>query len=86
MITIRRNSTTHVALMYMRMMKKPVSLQNIFDLSPDKFQQMYRVSRSMRVLLNLQFAEQVGECYAITQLGINALYSMVREQPAKENV
>jgi len=72
--------------MYMRMMRKPVSLQDIYNLSPVKFQQMYRVSRSMRVLLNLQFAQQVEDCYAITQLGVDALYRIVKEQPAKENV
>lgn len=86
MITIKRNSKTHLTLMYLRMMKRPVSIQEVYDLSPKKFEQRYRISRSMKVLLGLQFAQQVGTCYAITQLGIDALYTIVKEQPAKENV
>jgi hypothetical protein len=84
-INIKRNSPTHVALLYLKMKSLHLSAkEDIYNLSPLKFQRPSKLDRSLDVLLRMGFAIQLNECYAITSAGKDALRRIVVEQPSKE--
>ncbi len=86
-INIKRNSPTHITLLYLKMKQYHLSTkEDIYNLSPSKFRRPSTLDRSLDVLIRMKFAIPVNNCYAITSLGQQALRQLVREQPCKEKI
>jgi hypothetical protein len=85
-INIKRNSPTHVALLYLKMKRNRLSTkEDIYNLSPLKFPRPSKLDRSLDVLVRMGFAIEKDSCYTITTRGTLALPQLVKEQPSKEN-
>lgn len=86
MINIKRSSTTHVVLSYLRMRKSnSVSLQDIYNFNPNKFQHPYIVKRALDRLIKKGFVTCKDSCYTITVQGVYALPKIVQQQPVENN-
>lgn len=84
MINIKRASTTHTVLMYLRMKdRKPSTKESIYKFSPDRFDAPYVVQRSLDVLIRQQFAICKNEQYTITSQGKDALRFITAQQPVE---
>ena len=81
MVLVRRSSTSHVILLYLKMKKEFISLSSIFAFSPQKFASEYNVRRSLKRLHSIGLVSCTNECYAITNEGIQQLYLIVKNQP-----
>lgn len=85
MINIKRNSPTHVALMYLKIKGAKFSNENdLVALSPTKYKNRpSNALRSLQVLVRQGFATSSNSGYTITHLGSQALYQIVKEQTSK---
>jgi hypothetical protein len=84
MIAIKRASTGHVALLYLRMKNTWVSVDDLYNLSPAKYEHKYIAKRALDRLVNQKLAIVSESMYHITQSGKDACYAIVREQPKYE--
>lgn len=83
-INIKRSSTSHVALLYLKMMNTFVTVENVFNLSPAKYEYRYRAQRALDTLVRQGLAFCRNNMYHITHEGKQACFTIVREQPAYE--
>jgi hypothetical protein len=61
--------------------------KDLLALSPTKYNNRLSTAiRSLNVLVRQQFAIKTEKGYTITQLGSQALYQIVKEQPRRETV
>ena len=88
MISIKRNSPTHVALCYLKTRGHKWSTEDdLMALSPTKYnKRLSTVIRSLDVLVRNKFAIKSNKGYTITKLGIDALRQIISEQPSKANL
>lgn len=85
-ILVQRASKSHTVLLYLRMKRdKGATADQIFEFSPNKFQYLNLVYRSLERLLTHGFAKQDGNMYTITQHGIDYLSHIVATQPKHVN-
>lgn len=77
---IKRNSTTHTALLYLKMKNNWISKNDLFKLSPAKYQQEYRAKRALDQLVFHNFAIIADNMYHITQIGKDVCYAIPKEQ------
>lgn len=82
-ILIKRNSTTHVALLYLKMIHKPASKENLFNLAPAKYKEINKAELALQKLVSLGFAKIRNDKYTITPLGISAIPLIIKQQPKK---
>ena len=80
MIPIRRNSTAHLALLYLKMKNNWVSTKHLLKLSPSKYEYEYLAKRALDKLVHNGFAVSKQNMYHITPQGINACFAIPREQ------
>lgn len=80
MTLIKRNSTVHIALQYLRMKRTWVTKENLFALSPTKYKKASKAEESLNRLVTMGFALKDESCYIITDDGINYLPLIVKEQ------
>lgn len=80
MIPVKRDSQTHVALLYMRMKSTSVTVEQLRNFSPHKYKSPSKAKQALDNLHKLGFASASQECYTITDEGIQALYLIVRQQ------
>ena len=81
-INIKRSSTSHVALLYLKMKNTFVTVEDVFQLSPSKYEHKYRAQRSLNTLVRQGLAICRDNMYHITHEGKAACFKIVREQPA----
>ena len=81
-VNIKRSSTSHVALLYLKMRNTYVSVENLFNLSPAKYEHKYRAQRALDTLVRQGLAFTRNNMYHITHEGKQACFTIVREQPA----
>lgn len=79
-ISIKRNSTTHVALQYLKMKKTWVTENDLYNLAPVKYKSKSKAKTSLDKLVSLTYAEYNGSSYRITEPGISALPILLTEQ------
>ena len=84
-IPIRRNSQVHLALMYLKMKNCFVSPAELRELAPKRFSDNARARQNFSRLVQLGFAFQEDDRYAITPEGITALSLIVSQQKFKIN-
>jgi len=77
---IKRNSTVHIALQYLCMKRTWVTKENLFALSPTKYNKASEAEESLNELVTMGFARKNDLCYIITNDGINYLPIIVKEQ------
>ena len=82
-ILIKRNSTTHVALFYLKMVRKPVTKEDLFNLAPAKYKELNKAELALDKLVSMGFAKLKNDTYTITPLGIQAIPLIVKQQPKK---
>lgn len=83
-VNIKRSSPTHVALKYLKMYQnKYVSFDQIYSFTP-KFNRPSTLHRSLNTLSRMGFAFKKNDMYTITSPGVEALITIVREQPSYE--
>lgn len=82
-INIKRSSTSHVALLYLKMKNTFVTVDNLFELSPSKYEHRYRAERSLETLVRQGLASKRDNMYHINAEGSAACYRIVKEQPPK---
>jgi hypothetical protein len=80
LINIKRDSTTHLALLYLKMKNTFVSVQDLFKLSPAKYKSSYKAQRALDTLVSQGLATNRDNMYHITSNGIQACYRITREQ------
>lgn len=83
MIPIKRDSASHVALLYLKMKSSSVTPDQLRKFSPHKYKALYKAKQSLDLLYSLGFATRTEKCYAITHEGVQALYLIVKEQKKK---
>ena len=83
MIPIKRDSASHVALLYLKMKSSSITVEQIRKFSPHKYKSLSKAKQSLDLLYSLGFATRIEGCYAITDEGIKALHLIVREQKKK---
>jgi hypothetical protein len=74
-VLIRRNSKTHVALLYLKMVHRPVTKENLFNLAPAKYKELNKAELSLDKLVNFGFAKFKDNMYTIPLI--------VKQQPKK---
>lgn len=82
-ILIKRNSTTHVALFYLKMVHKPVTKEDLFNLAPAKYKELNKAELALNKLVSMGFAKLNKTFYTITPLGVRAIPLIVKQQPKK---
>lgn len=83
MISIKRNSSTHLLLSYLKVVSgKPKTVADIRAFSPEKFKDVNKIKKSLNVLISHGYISQQNNCYNITPQGVLALRQIVLEQKA----
>lgn len=85
-VPVKRNSTTHVALQYLKMKNTWITESNLYDLAPVKFKSISKAKNSLDRLVVLQYALYNDTSYMISQHGLTALYKIIKEQPRKTSM
>lgn len=80
MIPINRSSSTHIALLYLKMKNNWVNPNNLLKLSPTKYEYEYIAKRSLEKLVVQGFASSQNNMYHITPNGIQACFRIPQEQ------
>lgn len=79
---MHRGSSRHIALGLMKVVKGPISSQDLKDLNPKLFKN--HTSMVFAALCKNGFAQKVGEdSYSITPLGVKALYDIPIKYPRR---
>lgn len=86
MIPIKRDSTTHVALLYLKMKNSPVDKSKLYNFSPIKFSAVNVAEKALSKLFSLGFASKEESRYTITDEGKQALYLIVKQQKKQNYV
>lgn len=82
MINIKRASTTHTILMYLKMKNHRFSTKQIIhNFNPIKFGSSYDVQDSLNFLVDQGFAISKNQEYTITPQGKEALCFITAQQP-----
>lgn len=85
MIPIKRNSSTHLILSYLKVVSgKPRTVADIRAFSPQKFKDASKIKKSLNTLIAQGFVVQSDNCYNITSQGISALKRIAIEQKSLE--
>jgi hypothetical protein len=82
-ILINRNSKTHVALLYLKMVHRPVTKENLFNLAPAKYKELNKAEVALERLVELTYAKVNENMYTITPAGLRAIPLIIRENPKK---
>lgn len=80
-ISIKRASTTHVALLYLKMKNTWVTENDLYNLAPAKYKSRSKAKDSLDRLVKLNYANYNGSHYMINASGLSAMYLIVKEQP-----
>lgn len=80
-IKVVRDSTTHLALQYLKMKNTFVSVDNLFNLSPAKYKSKSKAQRALETLCSQGLATQLNGMYHISPYGIQACFRIPKEQP-----
>lgn len=83
MIPIKRDSASHVALLYLKMKSSDITVEQLRKFSPHKYKAPYKAKQALDLLYSLGFATRTKDCYAVTHEGIQALYLIVQQQKRK---
>lgn len=83
MIPLKRDTQTHVALLYMKMKSSPITVEQLRNFSPNKYRSPSKARQALSHLHKLGFASAAQGCYTITDEGIQALYLIVTRQKKK---
>lgn len=85
MIAIKKNSSTHLILSYLKISSgKPKTIADIRGFSPEKFKDIAKIKKSLNTLISQGFVVQSNNCYNITPQGVRALNRIVIEQKSLE--
>ena len=85
MINLKRNSTTHVCLLYMKMKKTWITKKDILAFAPSKFKQEYVIQRSLDRLISQGLATSINNSYHITPSGLLAVTQIAQQQSRSSN-
>lgn len=80
-VKVVRDSTTHLALQYLKMKNTFVSVDNLFNLSPAKYKSKSKAQRALETLSSQGLAIKRNDMYHISHYGIQACFRIPREQP-----
>ena len=83
MIDIKRTSTAHIALQYLKMKRTFISKYDLIEFIPKRFYRPYRAELCLQKLVKQGFAFEKDNCYAITEHGEQALKLIVKQQYIK---
>lgn len=82
MINIKRGSSIHLVLKYLKMRNsKPSTQKDIYTFNPNKFDSSYDVRDLLNDLIDQQFAICKNKQYTITSQGKEALCFITAQQP-----
>ena len=82
-VPIKRNSTTHLALMYLKMKNAPVSPFDLHLLAPKRLNDTPRARQPLARLVRLGLASVDNDMYTITPSGLLALPLIAAQQKYK---
>lgn len=86
---VKPSSPEEVVINYLSMRwrarKSKTTIQDIFDLAPNKFKTLEALSKYLNNLLNYKYISELNGSYQITELGYKVPYIIAQHRRAKNS-